>query len=62
MERSQAPLPLIEQYLVNTPHEFYKVSAVGDMYAPKNAPIDVEKRYQNVRIIAAYDKAQLSGS
>jgi outer membrane protein OmpA-like peptidoglycan-associated protein len=62
MERSQTPLPLIEQYLVNTPHEFFKVSAVGDMYAPKNAPIDVEKRYQNVRIIAAYDKAQLSGS
>jgi outer membrane protein OmpA-like peptidoglycan-associated protein len=62
MERSQTPLPLIEQYLVNTPHELYKVSAVGDMYAPKNAPIDVEKRYQNVRIIAAYDKAQLSGS
>jgi outer membrane protein OmpA-like peptidoglycan-associated protein len=62
VERSQAPLSLIEQYLVNTPHEFFKVSAVGDMYAPKNAPIDVEKRYQNVRIIAAYDKAQLSGS
>jgi hypothetical protein len=25
------------QYLVNTPHRFYKVSAVGDMYAPMNA-------------------------
>jgi hypothetical protein len=32
------------------------------MYAPKKAPMEVEKRYQNVRIIAAYDKAQLSGS
>jgi hypothetical protein len=62
IERSQTPLSLIDQYLVNTPHEFYKVSAVGDMYAPKKAPIEVEKRYQNVRIIAAYDKAQLSGS
>jgi outer membrane protein OmpA-like peptidoglycan-associated protein len=61
-ERSQAPLSFIDQYLVNTPHEFYKVSAVGDMYAPKDAPMEVEKRYQNVRIIAAYDKAELSGS
>jgi hypothetical protein len=48
--------------LVNTPHRFYKVSAVGDMYAPNNAPMAVEKRYQNVRIVAAYDQAQLGGS
>jgi len=59
IERSQAPLPTISQYLVNTPHEFYKVSAVGDMYAPKNASTEVAQRYQNVRIVAAYDKAQL---
>jgi len=32
-ERSQAPLPIINQYLVNTPHQFFKVSAIGDMYA-----------------------------
>jgi RimJ/RimL family protein N-acetyltransferase/outer membrane protein OmpA-like peptidoglycan-associated protein len=62
LERSQAPLPTIEQYLVNTPHEFYKVSAVGDVYAPKNAPMEVEKRYQNVRIVAAYTEAQLNGA
>jgi outer membrane protein OmpA-like peptidoglycan-associated protein len=60
VERSQAPLPIISQYLVNIPHQFYKVSAIGDMYAPKNAPMSVEKRYQSVRIIAAYDVAQLS--
>ena len=62
IERSQAPLATIEQYLVNTPHAFYKVSSVGDMYAPKNASMEVEQRYQNVRIVAAYNKAQLSGS
>jgi len=61
-ERSQSPLPIIEQYLVNTPHQFYKVSAVGDMYAPKNAPMAVEQRYQNVRIVAAYNKSQLNGT
>ena len=62
IERSQAPLATISQYLVNTPHEFYKVSAVGDMYAPKNASTEVAQRYQNVRIVAAYDKAQLPAS
>jgi hypothetical protein len=59
---SISPLSVIEQHLVNTPHEFYKVSSVGDMYAPKNASMEVEQRYQNVRIVAAYNEAQLSGS
>ncbi|MFO1206972.1 MAG: hypothetical protein U1E63_14840, partial [Burkholderiales bacterium] len=59
MERSQAPLATIDQYLVNVPHQYYKVSAVGDMYAPKGASMQVEQRYQNVRLIAAYDKSQL---
>jgi outer membrane protein OmpA-like peptidoglycan-associated protein len=60
--RSQAPLPIINQYLVNIPHNFYKVSAVGDMYAPKNVSLQVDQRYQNVRIIAAYSNPQAGGS
>ncbi len=59
MERSEAPLPMIEQYLVNVPHKFYKVTGIGDMYAPKKASMQVEQRYQNVRIVAAYDTANL---
>jgi outer membrane protein OmpA-like peptidoglycan-associated protein len=62
IERSEAPLPVINQYLVNIPHRFYKVSALGDMYAPKNASQQVNARYQSVRIVAAYDAAQLPGS
>jgi outer membrane protein OmpA-like peptidoglycan-associated protein len=54
IQRSQAPLATINMYLVNTPHSFYKVSAVGDMYAPKDASTQVNERYQNVRIVAAY--------
>jgi outer membrane protein OmpA-like peptidoglycan-associated protein len=54
-ERSEAPLPVINQYLVNVPHRFYKVTGIGDMYAPKNASKQVEHRYQSVRIIAVYD-------
>jgi outer membrane protein OmpA-like peptidoglycan-associated protein len=61
-ERAQAPLPTIQQYLVNTPHQIFKVSAIGDMYAPKNASLQVDQRYQSVRIVAAYDAAQLPGS
>lgn len=60
--RSEAPLAVIDQYLVDIPHEFYKVTALGDTYAPKHAPMQVEKRYQNVRIIAVYDTAQLAGT
>ena len=62
IQRSQSPLQIINQYLVNTPHEFYKVSSVGDMYAPRDASAQVDERYQNVRIVAAYDKSQLPGS
>jgi len=58
-ERSETPLPVIDQYLIDTPHKFYKVTGIGDLYAPKNAPANVEYRYQNVRIIAAYDAANL---
>jgi outer membrane protein OmpA-like peptidoglycan-associated protein len=60
--RSQTPLPMINQYLVNTPHDFYKVSAVGDRYAPKDVSLAADQRYQNVRIVAAYDKGPLTGS
>ena len=59
MERSEAPLPIINQYLVNIPHNFYKVTGIGDMYAPKNAPAQVEHRYPSVRIIAVYNASNL---
>ena len=59
LERSEAPLPIINQYLVNVLHKFYKVAGVGDMYAPNNAPPQVEHRYQSVRIIAVYDVSTL---
>jgi outer membrane protein OmpA-like peptidoglycan-associated protein len=58
-ERAEAPLPVIGQYLVNIPHQMFKVSSVGDMYVPKHAAASVEARYQSVRLIAAYDAAQL---
>jgi outer membrane protein OmpA-like peptidoglycan-associated protein len=57
--RSEAPLPVIDQYLINIPHTFYKVTGIGDMYAPKGESMQVEQRYQNVRIIAVYDAGSI---
>jgi outer membrane protein OmpA-like peptidoglycan-associated protein len=58
-ERSAAPEPIIDQYLVNVPHKYYKVYGLGDTYSPKNVPLTQEQRYQNVRIIAVYQTDQV---
>jgi outer membrane protein OmpA-like peptidoglycan-associated protein len=58
-ERAQAPEPAIDQYLVNVPHQFFKVHGIGDTYSPKNVSLTQEQRYQNVRIIAVYDTDQI---
>jgi hypothetical protein len=59
VQRSETPLPVIDQYLVNIPHKYYKVYGLGDMYAPQHATAQVEHRYQSVRLIAVYDTGQL---
>ena len=59
LERANAAQPLIQQYLVNTPHKVYKVAGVGDMFAPKGASTQVEDRYQSVRVIAVYNTSDL---
>lgn len=58
-ERAQAPEPAIDQYLVNVPHQFFKVHGIGDVYSPKNVSMPQELRYQNVRIIAVYETDQI---
>src|SRR5262245_47754405 len=58
-ERSEAPEPVIDQYLVNVPHQFFKVYGIGDMYSPKNVTLQEDQRYQNVRIIAVYETDQI---
>jgi hypothetical protein len=58
-ERSEAPEPIIDQYLVNVPHQFFKVYGIGDMYSPKHASLQEDQRYQNVRIVAVYDTNQI---
>ena len=58
-ERSEAPEPVIDQYLVNVSHQFFKVYGIGDMYSPKNVTLQEDQRYQNVRIIAVYETDQI---
>jgi outer membrane protein OmpA-like peptidoglycan-associated protein len=58
-ERSQAPEPIIDQYLVNVPHKYFKVYGLGDILSPKGATLTVDQRYQNVRIIAVYQTDQV---
>ena len=58
-ERAQAPESSIDQYLVNVPHQFFKVHGIGDVYSPKNVSLPQELRYQNVRIIAVYETDQI---
>ena len=36
-----------------------RVAGVGDAYAPKDASLSVDQRYQNVRIIAVYQTDQV---
>ena len=58
-ERAQAPEPIIDQYLVNVPHQFFKVHGIGDMYSPKHVSLQEAQRYQSVRVIAVYDTDQI---
>jgi hypothetical protein len=58
-QRSEYPLPLIEKYLVNIPHEIYKVFGTGDLYSPRDIPLEKHQQYQHTRILAFYETDQL---
>lgn len=52
--RTEAPLPTIQQILSGTTYATHPISALGDMYSPRNVAYDVHRRYQYVQVIAAY--------
>lgn len=56
--RSEVPLAIIDQYLINTPHEFVKIYGTGDAYSPKGVKSEEHQRYQHARLIAFYEKGQ----
>ncbi len=57
--RAKAPVPTMEKYLVNIPHELFKVYAVGDQYSPGDIPVSQQKKYQHTRIIGVFETDQL---
>jgi len=58
MKRSEAPLDILDKYLINIPHEFHKVYGTGDLHSPKKVKLKEHQRYQHTRIIALFDVAQ----
>ncbi len=58
-KRSETPKDVIDKYLVNIPHEFFKVYGVGDFYSPKNVSMKEHQKYQSTRIIAFYETDQI---
>jgi outer membrane protein OmpA-like peptidoglycan-associated protein len=58
-KRSEAPVDVMDKYLVNIPHQFFKVYGIGDMYSPKNVTMKEHERYQHARIIAFFETDQI---
>jgi archaellum component FlaC len=56
--RSEAPLAVIDRYLVNLPHEYVRIYGTGDLYSPKDVTRKEHERYQHARLIAFYEKGQ----
>jgi hypothetical protein len=56
--RAEYPKGIIDKYLINLPHTFYKVYGTGDMYSPKGLPKKERDRYQHTRLIALFDADQ----
>ncbi|MBM4139885.1 MAG: hypothetical protein FJ242_00095 [Nitrospira sp.] len=59
IKRSEVPVEIVDKYLVNVPHEFFRVYSTGDFYSPKNISMKEHQRYQHTRIIAFYETDQI---
>jgi len=57
-KRSEALLGVVDQYLVNVPHEYVKLYGTGDLYSPKGVGRAEHERYQHARLIAFFEKGQ----
>lgn len=58
--RANAPIPIIDHYLVNVPHTYHKVYGIGESQSPQETTDDVHQRYQFVRIMGLYEDAPFS--
>lgn len=53
-DRAKAPVDILDHYLVNLPHGFYKIYGTGDLYSPKNVSGQIHDRYQHVHLTAVF--------
>jgi hypothetical protein len=53
--RADFPKSIIDKYLVNSDHDYYKVYGTGDLYSPKGVSRKEHERYQHTRLIALYE-------
>lgn len=58
-KRSEVVVDIIDKYLVNVPHQFFKIYGTGDLYSPKNVTMKEHQRYQHTRVIAFYETEQI---
>lgn len=58
-KRSEVPIDILDKYLVNVPHQFFKIYGTGDIYSPKNVTMKEHQRYQHTRVIAFYETEQI---
>ncbi len=58
-KRSETSAEILEKYLVNVPHEFFKVYGTGDTYSPRNVTMKEHQRYQHARVIAFFESDQI---
>ncbi|MCF8105882.1 MAG: SUMF1/EgtB/PvdO family nonheme iron enzyme [Desulfohalobiaceae bacterium] len=55
-KRAQAPIPILNHYLVKTPHQYHRIYGTGDTYSPGDVNMDVHRRYQHVHLTAFYEE------
>lgn len=55
-DRAKAPINIMDHYLVNIPHRYFKVYGTGDKLSPSDIPLYKHMRYQHVHITAFYGK------
>lgn len=58
-KRAEVSVQVIDKYLVNVPHQFFKIYGTGDIYSPKNVTMKEHQRYQHTRVVAFYETNQI---
>jgi hypothetical protein len=58
-KRADFPKTVLDKYLIHTPHTYFKVYGIGDLYSPKKVTFKEHERYQHTRLIALFENDPL---